>query len=211
MRADDGAIDDEIDLGTVSCGPEAIEADEGRVAVALGAIADEALAPAVSTRDVGCGSSYRPGTLLLDGTWFLRRWYRRDLGIVLFADGRASRPAPIPAEGAWSPPVEAGGVAVFAASAVPPPELGPLTIRRADGFHVALRAHDAPSQRRRGRRGRGPEPQLRDVLPLTAGTVLGPFPPGPMRLVARVGGVDLPEIVVPITAGAETPFSIDPP
>lgn len=123
------------------------------------------------------------------------RWYRGDVGLLIAAPDLASRPSPVPDEGPWTPPLERGGFAVCTRVPGPDVGLGAVTVRREDGHRIAV----APP-------GRPPEFEARARL--VEGTRLGPFPPGPLRLVVAVGRVDVGVVRVVVEAGETTSFAL---
>jgi hypothetical protein len=93
-----------------------------------------------------------------------------------------------------------GGYVVVHPDRIPDPALGALAIRRADGAPFFQRIWDEGGARSRG------DPVLEATG--TPDCLLGPFPPGPLRLEVRLGQLRLPDVVVNVVAHRVSALSI---
>jgi hypothetical protein len=111
-----------------------------------------------------------------------------DEAFVALGRDYASRPARPASEGRWRPRLEPAGAIVVVLDRVPERSFGRVTVRRADGFPVGIERSVGADDF---------EPEV-EVAP---GTILGPFPPGTVRLEVLVGGQRLREVEATVRAG----------
>jgi hypothetical protein len=103
----------------------------------------------------------------------------------------------MPSQG-FRPEFVAGGTLVVVPDMEVPLELGGLTLRRVDGLQFLVE----------NRRDTNAETTPTIETEVYTGTVLGPFPPGPVRFSVRLGMHGLADATADVRPGGVTPLVV---
>ena len=142
---------------------------------------DSAEAVGASTQSYGKGEPH-----VLEPVW------RKATSVIATVDGTwVSPPERPPPSGEWRLGFIQGGTLVVMPEFQVSSYLGGLRLRRADGAPFVHQLGDGEHS------GVG-------EADVTVGTVLGPFPPGPVRFTVKMGSHALPDAVADVRAGGAT-------